>query len=347
MILTPFTPLKAATNGAPDPYKGLPSTLCKGCGHDSISSQIIAVARELGINPRGVIKISGIGCSSKTPAYWLGQSHGLNGVHGRMPSMATGAALTNRHLLPLAVSGDGDTSNIGLGQFKHLMRRNLHMIYIVENNGVYGLTKGQFSATSDFGMKTKHAGTNILHPLNLCIEAIVAGATFVARSFSGDAKQVRSILKAAFSHRGMAMIDIISPCVTFNNAEDSTKSYAWGRDHEEPIHEISLVPTTREEIEVEYAEGEERLVEMFDGSFIKLKKLGAADHDPTSRGAAIDLLLRAQDEMTFLTGIFYVNQEQPSFQEVLNIVETPLAQLTAEQLRPSPESLAKIMEELK
>jgi 2-oxoglutarate ferredoxin oxidoreductase subunit beta len=345
MTLTPFTPLAPAANGGPDPYKGLPSTLCKGCGHDSISSQIIAVARELNLNPRGIIKLSGIGCSSKTPAYFLAQAHGFNGVHGRMPSVATGAALANRQVLPLAVSGDGDTSNIGLGQFKHLMRRNLRMIYIIENNGVYGLTKGQFSATSDRGMKTKYAGHNLLQPINICIEALVAGATFVARSFSGDAKQVRQVLKAALTHRGLAVVDIISPCVTFNNTEDSTKSYTWGRDHEEPIHEIAVVPT-REEITVDYEEGEERLVEMHDGALIRLKKLREADHDPTDRVAAPELLMRAQDEGTFITGIFYINEETPHLAELLNLVETPLAQLPPERLRPPREALETVMDEL-
>ncbi len=341
--IMPYTPLKPSGEGAPDPYKGTPSTLCKGCGHESISSQIIAVSRELGINPRGILKISGIGCSSKSPAYFLGQSFAFNGVHGRMPSVATGAALANHHLLPLGVSGDGDTSNIGLGQFKHLMRRNLRMIYIIENNGVYGLTKGQFSATADYGMRSKYAGQNLLHPLNLCIEAIMAGATFVARSFSGDAKQVRTILKAAFHHRGLAVIDIVSPCVSFNNMETSTKSYAWGRDHEAPLHEIALVPD-REAIEIDYAEGEERTVMMHDGSVIELKKLHA-DHDPTSRIRAIDLLMRAQEEGQFLTGIFYVDEETPSFAELMRITPTPLSRLPAARLRPEKESLEKIMGE--
>ncbi len=339
----PFTPFKPSPAGAPDPYKAAQSTLCKGCGHDSISAQIIAVSRELGINPRGIVKISGIGCSSKTPAYFLGQAHGFNGVHGRMPSLVTGAALANHHLLPIGISGDGDTSNIGFGQFKHLMRRNIRMIYLVENNGVYGLTKGQFSATSDYGMKTKYAGQNILQPLNLCIEAITAGATFVARSFSGDAKQVRSILKAAFAHRGLAVIDIISPCVSFNNMETSTKSYAWGRDHEAPIHEISLIPD-REAIEIDYAEGEEHVVTMHDGSVIELKKLHA-DHDPTSKIGAIDLLLKAQEEGTFLTGIFYVEEDKPSFGEMLKLVPTPLANLPERRLRPGEDELKQIMSE--
>jgi len=341
----PFTEIKPTPQGAPDPYKGTPSTLCKGCGHESISSQIIAVCRELNINPRGIIKMSGIGCSSKTPSYFLGQAHAFNGVHGRMPSITTGAALANYHLLPLGVSGDGDTSNIGFGQFKHLMRRNLRMIYIVENNGVYGLTKGQFSATSDFGMKSKYAGQNLLHPLNLCIEAITAGATFVARSFSGDAKQVRAILKGALAHRGLAFIDIISPCVSFNNFEESTKSYAWGRDHEAPLHEISLV-ADREEIAVDYGEGEEHCVGMHDGSSICLKKLQAGAHDVTDRIAAIDLLTKAEEAGMFLTGIFYVDEDTPAYSELIKLSPTPIAHLTQDRLRPPAERLAEIMAEL-
>ncbi len=223
-------------------YKGLPSTLCQGCGHDSISSQIINVCYELSIPPHRVIKMSGIGCSSKSPAYFLNRAHGFNAVHGRMPSVTTGASLANRGLLPLAVSGDGDTGSIGLGQYKHLIRRNVPMVYIIENNGVYGLTKGQFSATADVGQKLKYAGVNELPPIDLCMEAIIAGAGFVARSFAGDARQVRELLKAALNFRGTAVLDIISPCVTFNNHEESTKSYPWGKQHEEPLHDITFVP---------------------------------------------------------------------------------------------------------
>src|SRR5579872_5565152 len=260
-------------------YKGKPSTLCKGCGHDSISARIITVAYDLGLKPSQVIKLSGIGCSSKTPAYFLSQSHGINGLHGRMPSLATGATLANRTLTAIGISGDGDTGSIGIGQFKHMVRRNIPVVYIIENNGVYGLTKGQFSATADEGQKLRHAGLNELPPLDLCLEALTADCSFVARSFSGDPKQVQALLKAALSHRGTAVLDIISPCVTFNNHEESTKSYDYGRAHEEVLQEITFIPA-REEITVDYAEGTATEVKMHDGSTIVLKKLGK-EHDPT------------------------------------------------------------------
>src|SRR6266516_2283284 len=253
-------------------YKGRPSTLCQGCGHDSISSQIISVAWELSLKPHQVIKMSGIGCSSKSPAYFLNRSHGFNALHGRMPSVVTGAGMANHDLLSIAVSGDGDTGSIGLGQFKHLLRRNVRMVYIVENNGVYGLTKGQFSATADVGQQLKYAGLNELPPIDLCIEALVGGAGFVARSFAGDAKQVRELLKAAMSFKGTAVLDIISPCVTFNNNEDSTKSYPFGKEHEEPIQDIQFIPAF-EEVQVDYEPGTVQVIKLHDGPPIKLKKL--------------------------------------------------------------------------
>ncbi|HZD11795.1 MAG TPA: thiamine pyrophosphate-dependent enzyme, partial [Candidatus Binatia bacterium] len=231
-------------------YKGRPSTLCQGCGHNSIASQIIQVAFELNLHPHEIVKLSGIGCSSKSPAYFLGMSHGFNALHGRMPSLGTGALMANHHLRAIGVSGDGDTGSIGMGQFKHLCRRNVRMVYIVENNGVYGLTKGQFSATADEGQTLKYAGTNEFRPIDLCQEAIVAGCGFVARSFSGDPTQVRELLKAALSHRGTAVIDIISPCVAFNNADDSHKGYTWGKQHEEPLHGLDYIPV-REEIMID------------------------------------------------------------------------------------------------
>ena len=213
-------------------YKGLPSTLCQGCGHNSIANQIVQVAYELNVRPHEMLKLSGIGCSSKSPAYFLGQSFGFNTLHGRMPSLATGALIANHAMRAIAVSGDGDTASIGLGQFKHLLRRNVRMVYVVENNGVYGLTKGQFSATADEGQELKYAGTNDFPPIDICMEAILAGCGFVARSFSGDAAQVRELMKAALSHRGTAVLDIISPCVAFNNDDSSTKSYSYGKEHE-------------------------------------------------------------------------------------------------------------------
>ena len=325
-------------------YKGRKSTLCAGCGHDSISAQIISVCFDLSIQPTQVAKLSGIGCSSKTPAYFLNQAHGFNTVHGRMPSVATGVTLANRTLIALGVSGDGDTGSIGLGQFKHMVRRNVPMVYIIENNGVYGLTKGQFSATADEGQKLRHAGVNDLPPLDLCMEALVADASFVARSFAGDPKQVQALLHAALSHRGTAVLDIISPCVTFNNHEESTKSYDYGRAHEEILQDISFVPT-REEIRVDYEEGTTTEVRMHDGSYIVLKKLGK-DHDVTDRYSALKLLESSAQAHEFITGLIYVNEQRESLPELLNLTETPLAHLTDAELRPPPEALAKIMAEL-
>ena len=323
-------------------YKGNPSTLCKGCGHDSISSQIISVAYELSIKPHEIVKLSGIGCSSKSPAYFLGRSHGFNALHGRMPSVGTGALIANHHLIALGVSGDGDTASIGMGQFKHLMRRNVRMVYIVENNGVYGLTKGQFSATADRGQELKYAGKNEFPPEDLCLEAIIAGCGFVARSFSGDPKQVRELLKAAFSHGGTAMLDIISPCITFNNRDDSTKSYAWGKEHEEPLHDINYVPKMEEIIIEDYEPGEVQIVELHDGSMIHLHKL-EEDYDPTDRLGALHRLEWARQKEEFITGLIYYDSSRPSLAEVSNLGKTPLAQLPDEKLRPSPEALAEIM----
>ena len=322
-------------------YKGNPSTLCQGCGHDSISSQIMAVAFELSLPPHRLIKMSGIGCSSKSPAYFLNRSHGFNALHGRMPSVVTGATTVNRDLLALAVSGDGDTGSIGLGQYKHLIRRNVRMVYIIENNGVYGLTKGQFSATADVGQKLKYAGTNELPPIDLCEEALIAGCGFVARSFAGDAKQVRELLKAAFNYQGTAVLDIISPCVTFNNHEDSTKSYPYGKAHEERIHDISFVEKY-DEIQVDYEPGTMTTVQLHDGPTIQLKKL-AQDYDPTDRMAALTLLQGAQAHQEFITGLLYINESRPTLVDVEHMVETPLVHLSPDQLRPSREALAKIM----
>lgn len=325
-------------------YKGNPSTLCQGCGHDSISSQIINVAFELSLPPHSVIKMSGIGCSSKSPAYFLNRSHGFNALHGRMPSVTTGAALANRQLQPIAVSGDGDTGSIGMGQFKHIVRRNVPMVYIIENNGVYGLTKGQFSATADMGQKLKYAGTNELPPIDLCMEALTAGCGFVARSFAGDAKQVRELLKAAISYEGLAVLDIISPCVTFNNHEESTKSYPYGKAHEERLHDITFVPKY-EEINVDYEPGTQIEVQLHDGPTIQLKKLDR-EYDPTDKLQALKLLLETQEKQEFITGLIYINQGRETIQEVLGLPETPLAQLPEDQLRPPREALEKLMAEM-
>jgi len=322
-------------------YKGRASTLCKGCGHDSISARIISVAYDLSLNPTQVIKLSGIGCSSKTPAYFLNQSHGFNGLHGRMPSMATGATLANRTLTAIGVSGDGDTGSIGLGQFKHMVRRNVPVVYIVENNGVYGLTKGQFSATADEGQQLKYAGLNELPPIDVCLEAVIGDCGFVARSFAGDPRQVEALLKAALSHRGTAVLDIISPCVSFNDNEDSTKSYAWGKAHEEIISDFSFIPH-RSEITVEYEEGTTIDVEMHDGSLLRLKKL-ANDYDPTDRYAAMRLLEDAHQKQEFITGLIYVNESRPALPELEHLPETPLVHLPEEKVRPSREVLDALM----
>lgn len=325
-------------------YKGNPSTLCAGCGHDSISAQIIQVAFELGLKPENVIKLSGIGCSSKSPAYFLNRSHGLNAVHGRMPSVASGAMLANRTLTAIGVSGDGDTGSIGLGQFKHIIRRNVPMVYVIENNGVYGLTKGQFSATSDEGQKLKYYGDNEYPAVDLCMEAIVSGCGFVARSFAGDPKQVRPLLKAAFSFNGTAVLDIISPCVTFNNNPDSNKSYEWVRDHDSPLHDISFVPV-REEITVDYEPGETKAVTMHDGAKIVLKKL-AGEHDPTDRMAAIMLLERSRTDNVLATGLIYYNPDRDTVQDSEGMVATALALLPDEKLRPVRSTLEKIVASL-
>jgi 2-oxoglutarate ferredoxin oxidoreductase subunit beta len=323
-------------------YKGRPTTLCQGCGHNSIASQIIAAAYENSIKPERVIKISGIGCSSKSPAYFMSRSHGFNSLHGRMPSVATGAVVVNRELTAIGVSGDGDTASIGIGQFIHLLRRNLPMVYIVENNGVYGLTKGQFSATADKGQVLKKIGENPFLPVDVCMEALVANCGFVARSFAGDPKQVRELIKAALSFKGTAVLDIISPCVTFNNRDESTKSYAWGKEHQSPIHDVTFVPRF-EEIEVQYGPGERMNVEMHDGSSLMLKKL-ERDYDPTDRQAAMLILEETRARQILITGLIYINKDQPSLQEIEDLVETPLTKLQEEDLRPSPESLFEIMD---
>jgi len=323
-------------------YKGQSSTLCKGCGHNSIANQIVQIAYELGLEQHKILRLSGIGCSSKSPAYFLGRSFGFNSLHGRMPAIATGALLANHQLSGIGVSGDGDTGSIGLGQFKHFVRRNVRMVYVVENNGVYGLTKGQFSATADEGQVLKYAGENEFPPVDICLEAIIAGAGFVARSFSGDAKQVRELLKAALHHRGTAVLDIISPCVAFNNQDDSTKSYGYGREHEMPLHDFGWVPQA-EEIEItDYEPGEMRLVELHDGSFIQLRKL-EEDYDPGDKVGAIQRLYQAQGKHELVTGLLYFNPDRPNLVELSNLVETPLSHLSDEQLRPSPEALAEVL----
>src|ERR671914_941206 len=296
------TPVRVNRIGLqPQVYKGGKTTLCAGCGHNAISERIIDTFYEMGVNPNQVIKMSGIGCSSKSPAYFLGGAHGFNSVHGRMPSVATGALLANKQLIAIAVSGDGDTGAIGIGQFVHLMRRNVPLIYIIEDNGCYGLTKGQFSPTADLGSVLKNGVVNDLPPIDTCTLAIELGASFVARSFSGDKKQLLSILKAAMSHRGTCMIDVISPCVTFNDHEGSTKSYSYVKDHEEPLGDVSFVPYF-DDINVDYDPGTTMAVTLHNGSKLLLTKI-AADYDPTDKQNALRLIHETSARGEFATGI--------------------------------------------
>jgi 2-oxoglutarate ferredoxin oxidoreductase subunit beta len=326
-------------------YKGSKTTLCAGCGHNAVSERIVECFYELGIQPWSVAKLSGIGCSSKTPAYFLGLSHGFNGVHGRMPSIATGAMLGNRTLLGIGVTGDGDTASIGLGQFMHLLRRNLPFVYVIENNGVYGLTKGQFSATADLGSKLKTGVLNELPPFDCCALALEWGATFVARSFSGDKKQLQAILKAAITHNGLSVIDVISPCTTFNDHEGSTKSYSYVKDHEEQLNELDFVPFY-EDISAEIAEGEVKEVEMHDGSKLRIKKLGR-DYDPTNKFDALKAIDESNKNGEVLTGVYYVDTSKPNFLDLLSIDAAPLATLPESKIRPPKEALDEAMEELR
>jgi 2-oxoglutarate/2-oxoacid ferredoxin oxidoreductase subunit beta len=327
------------------PYRGGKTTLCAGCGHNAISERIIDAFFEMGIDPRSVIKLSGIGCSSKSPAYFLGASHGFNAVHGRMPSVGTGAVLANRKLLAIGVSGDGDTGAIGIGQFVHLMRRNLPIVYIIEDNGCYGLTKGQFSPTADVGSTLKTGVANDLPPIDSCTLAIQLGASFVARSFSGDKKQLLAILKASLGHRGTCMIDVVSPCVTFNDHEGSTKSYSYVKDHEEPLGEISFVPFF-EDISIEYDPGTTKEVRLHDGSTLYLKKV-ADDYDPTDKLAALRLLHETSRRGEVATGMLYVEPDRDDFITLLDLVEEPLATLPLERVRPGKAVLDEVMESLK
>src|SRR5947199_3054188 len=326
-------------------YKGNKTTLCAGCGHNSITERIIEAFYEMGVEPWRVAKLSGIGCSSKSPAYFLRSAHGFNAVHGRMPSVATGAPLANRKLVCIGVSGDGDTASIGIGQFVHLMRRNLPVIYIIEDNGVYGLTKGQFSATADLGSKLKTGVVNDLPPIDTCALAIQLGATLVGRSFSGDKRQLNAMLKAAIAHKGTVMLDVVSPCVTFNDHEGSTKSYKYVKEHEETLQEASFVPHS-EDINVEYDPGSTVAVTMHDGSKLHLRKL-EEDYDPTNKIRAITRLTEAHDKGEVLTGVFYVNPQAPNFIDLLNVVDQPLATLPDSMTRPGREVLDAAMEELR
>ena len=322
-------------------YRGAPSTLCQGCGHNSIANQIISACYELNLLPENVVKFSGIGCSSKSPTYFLNRSFGFNGLHGRMPSLALGAMFADTSLKGIGISGDGDTASIGIGQFKHMVRRNLPFVYIVENNGVYGLTKGQFSATSEKDLYLKRQGVNPYSPIDICMEALASNATFVARSFAGDPKQVKELIKAAFSNDGIAILDIISPCVTFNNQENSLHSYTWGKEHEIPLHELSYI-APREEITIEdFEEGTTMEVFLHDGSQIILKKLDK-DYDPTDRWQAFRILEASQKNNWLVTGLIYVNPDQPSMFDAYDLPDTPLNRLGEDRLRPSREILNHI-----
>jgi 2-oxoglutarate ferredoxin oxidoreductase subunit beta len=326
-------------------YKGGKTTLCAGCGHNSISERLIECFYEMGIEPWTVAKFSGIGCSSKSPAYFLSNAHGFNSVHGRAPSVATGAILANRHLFGITVSGDGDTASIGIGQFIHMLRRNIRQIYIIENNGVYGLTKGQFSATADLGTKLKTGVVNDLPPIDCCVEGIQLGATLVARSFSGDKRQLQAILKASIAHHGLSIIDVISPCVTFNDHEGSTKSYSYMKEHDEPLQELDFIPAY-EDIQVEIAEGEVREIALHGGARLRLKKLGR-DYDPTDKIGALKALHEAEREGHVLTGVLYFDSSRPHFMDMLNVIDEPLGTLPESRVRPPKEALDRIMEELR
>ncbi len=321
-------------------YEGVISTLCAGCGHDSISAAIVQTCYEMSIEPHRLAKLSGIGCSSKTPAYFLSNSHGFNSVHGRMPSIATGANLANKDLIYLGVSGDGDTASIGMGQFVHVIRRNLNMTYIVMNNGCYGLTKGQDSATADEGSINKTGHQNHFEGIDLVSLAIELGASFVARSFSGDKVQLIPLLKAALSHPGFAFIDVISPCVTFNNNTGSTKSYDYVRQHIEATSVLDFVPE-EEEITVAYDEGETVRVELHGGAHIRLKKR-SADWDPRDRMLATKEIQSARRQGEILTGLLYIDTVKPDLHKMLNTVDQPLNTLKEKDCTPGNEILQKI-----
>jgi 2-oxoglutarate ferredoxin oxidoreductase subunit beta len=321
-------------------YEGALSTLCAGCGHDSISAAIIQAAFDMNIEPHKLAKLSGIGCSSKTPNYFLGNSHGFNSVHGRMPSVATGANMANKELIYLGVSGDGDTASIGMGQFVHVIRRNLKMIYIVMNNGCYGLTKGQDSATADNGSRSKAGIVNQFHAIDLCGLAIELGATFVAQSFSGDKKQLIPLLKAAMAHNGFAFINVVSPCVTFNNHKGSTKSYDFVREHLEATGTFDFVPEM-EEITTHYEAGEKHTIKLHDGSALEFNKL-EDDWDPLDRFSAMKAIHHARVRNEVITGLLYVNQEAMDLHELVNTCDEPLNTLKKEDLCPGNMALADI-----
>jgi len=326
-------------------YEGVMSTLCAGCGHDSITAAIVQAFWELSIAPQNVIKLSGIGCSSKTPAYFMSGAHGFNSVHGRMPSVATGALAGNRDLVAIAVSGDGDSLSIGFGQFGHVVRRNLNMLYIIENNGVYGLTKGQFSASADPGSRAKKGEVNQMKCIDPAHMAIALGGSFVARSFSGDRAQLVPLIKAGVMHRGCAVIDVVSPCVTFNDHEGSTKSYAYTRSHYlEAIH-ADFVPRARE-ISVDYAAGALESITMHDGSTLMLRKADQ-DYDPTDRSHALHYIETHRSRGEVVTGLLYYNEQLPEMHDIFGTTRQPLVDMDFTDLNPGSAALKKLQARLK
>ncbi len=333
-------------NEPKDSYTGGKSSLCPGCGHDQISSVIVNAAWENGIKPHRIAKMSGIGCSSKTPAYYLGQSHGFNTVHGRMPSVTTGANVVNSDLTYLGVSGDGDSASIGIGQLIHAIRRNVNMVYIVENNGVYGLTKGQYSATADVGSKKKKGAVNETQPIDLCAMAINLGCSFVARSFSGSKKQLTAIIKAAMSHKGFALIDVISPCVTFNNNDESLRSYGYVKDNSAELHSVGYIPHFSPLEQVEVPAGSYRDITLHDGSTMRLETI-SEDHDISDAVAALGALHKADAERKHVMGLLYFDGEKPSLDADLDLHDTPIVEMGEDILRPSPEQLDKVISALR
>ena len=333
-------------NEPKDSYTGGPSSLCPSCGHDQISGVIINSAWENGIEPHKIAKMSGIGCSSKTPAYYLGQSHGFNTVHGRMPSVTTGANVVNKDLTYLGVSGDGDSASIGIGQLIHAIRRNINMVYIVENNGVYGLTKGQYSATADVGSKKKKGATNETQPIDLCALAINLGCSFVARSFSGSKKQLTAIVKAAMSHKGFALIDVISPCVTFNNNDESLRSYGYVKDNSAELHSVGYIPHFSPVEQVEVPAGSFRDITLHDGSTMRLETI-SDEHDVGDAVAALAAIHQAEIDRKHVMGLLYFDGEKPALDDDLNLHDTPLVEMQEDILRPSQDALDGVIAKLR
>lgn len=333
-------------NEPKDSYTGGKSSLCPGCGHDQISSVIVNSAWENGIKPHRIAKMSGIGCSSKTPAYYLGQSHGFNTVHGRMPSVTTGANVVNADLTYLGVSGDGDSASIGIGQLIHAIRRNVNMVYIIENNGVYGLTKGQYSATADVGSKKKKGTVNETQPIDLCAMAINLGCSFVARSFSGSKKQLTAIIKAAMSHKGFALIDVISPCVTFNNNDESLRSYGYVKDNSAELHSVGYIPHFSPLEQVEVPAGSYRDITLHDGSTMRLETI-SEDHNISDAVAALTALHKADADRKHVMGLLYFDGDKPSLDADLNLHDTPIVEMGEEILRPSAAQLDDVISALR